>query len=166
MNLTENHTTEFKATLTDKIENEVVAFLNSKEGGDLYIGVSDGGEVLGLDDIDKIQLQLSDRIKNNIKPATLGLFDIVVKSEKDKKYIHLIVSSGQEKPYYIAKNGMSPKGCYIRIGSGNQQMSESMIEKLFSKRTRNSLSKIVSPRKNLTFEQLQIYYQAKGFNFE
>ncbi len=35
--LIENHTTEFKAILTDKIENEVVAFLNSKEGGDYKI---------------------------------------------------------------------------------------------------------------------------------
>ncbi|MFI3327241.1 MAG: putative DNA binding domain-containing protein, partial [Clostridia bacterium] len=161
MKLIENHTTEFKAKLTDKIENEIVAFLNSKEGGDVYIGVSDDGEILGLEDIDKIQLQLSDRIKNNIKPATLGLFDVVVKTEKDKKYIHLIVSSGQEKPYYIAKNGMSPKGCYIRIGSGNQQMTEAMIEDLFSRRIRNSLSKIESPRAKLTFEQLQIYYQNK-----
>lgn len=108
--------------------------LNSKEGGDLYIGVSDDAEVLGLDDIDNIQLKFSDRIKNNIKPATLGLFDIIVKSDKDKKYIHIVVSSGQEKPYYIAKNGMSPKGCYIRISSGNQQMTESMIEELYSKK--------------------------------
>ncbi len=84
MKLIENHTTEFKANITDKIENEVVAFLNSKEGGDLYIGVADDGEILGLSDIDKIQLQLSDRIKNNIKPSTLGLFDIVIKTEKDK----------------------------------------------------------------------------------
>lgn len=103
MKLIENHITEFKATLTDKIENEVVAFLNSKEGGDLYIGVADDGEIIGLADIDKIQLQLSDRIKNNIKPTTLGLFDVVAKTHKDKKYIHLVVSSGQEKPYYIAK---------------------------------------------------------------
>lgn len=138
--------------------------MNSKEGGDLFIGVSDDGDVLGLENIDKIQLQLSDRIKNNIKPVTLGLFDIVVKTDKDKKYIHLIVSSGQEKPYYIAKSGMSPKRCYIRVGSGNQQMPEEMIEDLFSRRTRNSLSKIKSPRKNLSFEQLQIYYQAKGLS--
>lgn len=160
----ENQTTEFKSNLTDKIENEVVAFLNSKEGGDIFIGIGDDGDVLGLENIDQIQLQLSDRIKNNIKPATLGLFDIVVKFEKDKKYIHLIVSSGQEKPYYIAKHGMSPRGCFIRIGSGNQPMTESMIEEYFSKRTRNSLNKIVSPRKNLDFEQLHIYYQAKGLS--
>ncbi|MEG0899968.1 MAG: putative DNA binding domain-containing protein, partial [Oscillospiraceae bacterium] len=159
--LVENKNTEFKASLTEKIENEVVAFLNSKEGGDIYIGVGDDGDVLGLENVEQIQLQLSDRIKNNIKPGTLGLFDIVVKSEKDKKYIHLFVSSGQEKPYYIAENGMSPRGCFIRIGSGNQQITESMIEELFSRRIRNSLSKIESPRHNLSFEQLQIYYQSK-----
>lgn len=40
-------------------------------------------------------------------------------------------------------------------------MTESMIEDLFSRRIRNSLSKIESPRKSLSFEQLQIYYQSK-----
>jgi predicted HTH transcriptional regulator len=41
-------------------------------------------------------------------------------------------------------------------------MSVRMIEQLFSKRTRNSLGKIVSPRQDLTFAQLKIYYDAKG----
>ncbi len=66
MNFVENHTTELKVQLTDKIEYEVVAFLNSKDGGDIYIGIDDNGEVVGLENVDTIQLQLSDRIKNNI----------------------------------------------------------------------------------------------------
>jgi predicted HTH transcriptional regulator len=37
-----------------------------------------------------------------------------------------------------------------------------MIENLFTKRTRNSLSKIQSPRQDLTFRQLKIYYEAAG----
>ena len=37
-----------------------------------------------------------------------------------------------------------------------------MIETLFSKRTRNSLGKIKSNRQDLTFEQLKIYYEARG----
>ena len=37
-----------------------------------------------------------------------------------------------------------------------------MIEELFSKRTRNSIGKIISSRQDLTFEQLKIYYDAKG----
>ncbi len=52
----------------------------------------------------------------------------MVKKEKDKKYIYPFVSSGMEKPYYLAKKGMSPKGCHFRVGSGNQQMTSDMIK--------------------------------------
>lgn len=38
--LQENNRTEFKAELNDKLEKEVVAFLNNREGGVLYIGLS------------------------------------------------------------------------------------------------------------------------------
>ena len=50
----ENDTTEFKAILNEKLEKEVVAFLNSKHGGNLYIGVSDNGEILGIQNPDKV----------------------------------------------------------------------------------------------------------------
>jgi len=33
--------------LNEKLEKEVVSFLNSKSGGDIYIGVADDGTVLG-----------------------------------------------------------------------------------------------------------------------
>lgn len=39
-----------------------------------------------------------------------------------------------------------------------------MINNEFSKRTRNSLKNIVSPKQDLTFSQLKIYYEEKGFS--
>ena len=44
--------------LNDKLEKEVVAFLNNKEGGILYIGVDDNGKPVELPDIDSIQLKI------------------------------------------------------------------------------------------------------------
>lgn len=41
-------------------------------------------------------------------------------------------------------------------------MSARQIEYLFSKRVRNSLGRIQSPRQDLTFEQPKIYYEASG----
>lgn len=158
----ENNRTEFKSQLNDKLEREVVAFLNYREGGDIYIGIDDNGAVIGVENADELQLTIADRIKNNILPATLGLFDIITENLNGKSVIHIIISSGFEKPYYIRKSGMSPKGCFIRIGSSSQPMEPNMIDDLYSKRTRNSLNKIVSPRQSLTFEQLQIYYQSKN----
>ena len=37
-----------------------------------------------------------------------------------------------------------------------------MFEHLYSRRVRNSLGRIQSPRQDLTFEQLKIYYEALG----
>ncbi len=72
------------------------------------------------------------------------------------------MASGRETPYYIKKYGMSQKGCYIRVGSSSEPMSQEMIETLFASRVRNSLSRIKSHRQDLSFEQLKIYYEEKG----
>ena len=78
--------------MNDKLEREVVAFLNYREGGDIYIGVNDDGEAIGVDNADEMQLMIADRIKDNILPATLGLFDIVTEKQNDKSVIHIIIS--------------------------------------------------------------------------
>jgi len=159
--MTENSRTEFKSKLTDDLEKEVVAFLNA-EGGVVYIG-RDEKNVYKLNNIDEIQLKIKDRLKHNISPSILGLFDIVVEEFNGEKVIKIIIASGSEKPYYIRKKGMSEKGCFIRIGSSSEPMNAKMIEELFSKRVRTTLRNIVSPRQDLTFEQLHIYYSSKGY---
>lgn len=159
--MTETNRIEFKAKLTDDLEKEVVSFLNYREGGVLYIGLDDKGQPVPLENIDVIQLKIKDRLKNNIAPSCLGLFDVVVEEINGREVIKVIIASGSEKPYYIKKRGMSEKGCFIRTGSASEPMSVRMIEDFFSKRVRTSLSKINSPRQDLSFEQLRIYYEAK-----
>lgn len=53
---------EFKATLNDRFERSVVAFLNVKEGGELYIGIADDGSVIGIEHVDDTQLRICERI--------------------------------------------------------------------------------------------------------
>lgn len=159
--MTESNRIEYKQELTDGLEKEVIAFLNYREGGIIYIGIEKDGKTIGLEDSDTIQLKIKDRLRNNIQPSCLGLFDVINQEREGKNIIKIIVASGSEKPYYLKKYGMTQKGCYIRIGSASEPMPIAMIEDLFSKRTRNSISKIVSNRQDLTFEQLNIYYQAR-----
>lgn len=161
---TENSTTEFKRQLNESLEKEVVAFLNSAKGGDLYIGVDDDGEVVGVDDVDALMLAISDRIKNNIQPTCLGLFDVYAQEHDGKTIIHVVVTRGTEKPYYLKRYGQSPAGCFIRVGSGVQPMTTGMIDQVYAGRVRNSLRNIPAPTTlKLTFQQLKIYYQEKGF---
>ncbi|MFZ2658120.1 MAG: RNA-binding domain-containing protein [Victivallales bacterium] len=160
--MTESNRIEYKQELTDLFEKEVVAFLNSHEGGVIYIGIDNSGKVIGLDDSDADQLKIKDRLKNNIQPSCLGLFDVVHEKRESRDIVKVIVAGGLEKPYYIKKYGMSERGCFIRIGSASDPMPEEMIESLYSKRVRNTIGKMSSPRQDLTFEQLFIYYEAKG----
>lgn len=84
---------------------------------------------------------------------------MLLEHTEGKPWIRLIVASGSEKTYYVRKHGMSPRGCFLRIGSAAEPMAERMIEKLFASRTRNSIGRITAPRQDLGFTQLKIYYE-------
>ena len=70
LNIIEDVRNEFKIKLTDKFEEEVISFLNTN-GGNIFIGVNDKGNVVGINgNIDFIQRKIKDRIKDNIRPST------------------------------------------------------------------------------------------------
>lgn len=162
MSNTETNRIENKEQLNEEFEQEVIAFLNYKEGGIIYVGVRKDGQVVGLKDVDLTQLQIKDRIKNNIQPSTLGLFDVIVETIDDKEVIKVVISSGTEKPYYLRKKGRTPEGCYVRVGSSKERMTERMIDDMYAKRVKHTLKEIDSPRQELTFNQLKIYYEEHG----
>jgi len=157
----ESNRIEYKRQLTDKFERSVIAFLNYPGGGEILVGVDDDGFVTGVPDADTVQLQIVDRIKNNIRPAMLGLFDVKHEQRAGKDIIRIIVSAGQQRPYYLRTRGMTEDGCFIRVGSSSQPMTERMIEGLLAKRQHSSIQTIRSPRQDLTFRQLKIYYEEK-----
>lgn len=160
--ISENKHIEFKQKVTPELEKEVVAFLNSNEGGVIYIGIDKNGLPVGVSDADNEQLLIKDRLKNNILPSCMGLFDLVIEQKEGKEIIKIIVAGGYEKPYYVKKYGLSEKGAFIRVGSSAEPMPTRQIEQLFSKRIRNSIGNMKSPKQALQFQQLHIYYQSIG----
>lgn len=162
--MTETTRIENKAVLTPDldIEKEVIAFLNYKEGGCIYIGVDKNGQTFGVDDVDDCMLRLKDRIKNNISPSAMGLFDITEEKRDGRSVVKITIASGVEKPYFKTKYGMTPRGAYLRIGTSAEPMPQETIDRLFATRTRNSISRVVSNRQDLSFEQLRIYYKEHG----
>lgn len=166
----EDSRTEFKVKLVDDLEESVIAFLN-KDGGDIYIGIDDNGNVVGLkNNMDLLQRKVKDKIISSVEPSVLGLFDLEVLEKDDKKYLKITIAKGYDTPYHIKGMGMTLDSCFIRVGSSNERMDEHLINKMFRERTKDSLKNIVSPRQDLTFTDLKIYYAEKGFdvgdNFE
>ena len=160
----ESNRLELKRELSDRLERSVVSFLNYPGGGEIIFGVEDNGIAVGVSDPDGDQLEIVDRIRSNIRPQTLGLFDVVHERTDGRDIIRIIVSCGSQRPYYIRRFGMSEMGCFIRVGSSSQPMSEQMIEELISKRQRLTLQTMPSPRQDLSFKQLCIYYEEKNLH--
>lgn len=120
----ENSRVEFKVKLVDDLEETIIGFLNSKDGGIIYLGVNDNGEVVGLNvNLDLLQRKIKDRIISNIEPSTLGLFDIEILRDNNKNYLKLTIARGLEKPYHLKGMGMTPDSCFIRVGSSNERMN-------------------------------------------
>ena len=52
MQNTETNRIENKEQLNEDFEQEVIAFLNYREGGTIYVGIRKNGQVVGIEDID------------------------------------------------------------------------------------------------------------------
>lgn len=72
----ESLTVEFKSEWNehkdgDPIKKTLVAFANTA-GGDLYIGVDDEGNVVGLTDPGRVEEKLASAVRDNISPSLVG----------------------------------------------------------------------------------------------
>ncbi len=65
MKLYESETVELKEIYTPDLKNEIIAFANTN-GGTIYIGVQDSGEIIGLDNADFVMQQISNSLRDSI----------------------------------------------------------------------------------------------------
>ncbi len=131
----ESTNVEYKRQIDDgkKIVKTAVAFLNTG-GGTLHVGVDDDGGVVGLSDPDGDQIRLGQILKDQLSPSCLGLFDIFLMRHSGKTLLRLVIVQGPEQPYHIRTQGMSERGCFIRVGSANEPMPLHEIESRFARR--------------------------------
>ena len=85
---------ELKSTITNTFLKIVSAFSNYNTGKIIF-GVDDNGKIIGLENIEKLCLDLENKINDNINPKPDFRF---IKDTK-KNIITLIVEEGFNKPY-------------------------------------------------------------------
>ena len=111
----ETENIEFKAQVTDELYKEVIAFANT-DGGTIYIGIDNEGNVTELDNVDEVYT----RITNGIRDAILPDVTMFVKYTLQENHTILIkVSEGSFKPYYLKSKGLKPSGVFVRQGTSS-----------------------------------------------
>jgi ATP-dependent DNA helicase RecG len=161
MKYVETDTIELKETLTNDIKKEIVAFANTN-GGIIYIGISDDGDVLGVVNCEQVMESISSMIHDAIKPDLSMLTAVAKISENDKNIVCIKVGKGINKPYYLSEKGLKPNGVYVRNGITSIPSTEEMIRKMILETNAYSFEDGISVNQELTFEYATKYFNRKS----
>lgn len=160
----ESETVELKEVVVDDIKKEIIAFANCN-GGKLYIGVQDDGTVVGLDNPDGTALQISNMVRDAIKPDITMFLHYETLEEDGKKIVVVDIQRGTDRPYYIAKKGMRPEGVYVRQGYSAVPATDAAIRQMIKETDGDRFESMRSLNQELTFEVAEKEFQLRKVEF-
>jgi ATP-dependent DNA helicase RecG len=111
----ETENMEFKEKWTDDSLKTICAFANTS-GGELIIGISDEGEIVGVKDIEKLIRDLPNKIRDKLKITP----SISVEEKEGRKILHIKIFPSSIPVSYEGK-------FYIRSGSTTQELKDTEL---------------------------------------
>ncbi len=125
--MTENETTEYKKTLSQLKDGiiSISAILNKHGKGDLWFGIRDDGEPLGVDTGEKTVRDISQAIAAHVEPK---IYPIITIEELKTKRCVRVRFEGAEMPYYAYGRA------YMRVADEDRQLSAKELERLILKK--------------------------------
>lgn len=160
----EGITVEYKEKLTSEARKTVVAFANTA-GGTLYIGVSDDGTPVGVKDPDEIILQLTNMVRDAIRPDVTMFTSATVEKTEEKQVVALHVQKGTAAPYYLAGKGIRPEGVYVRQGASSVPATEAAILRMIRETGGDSYEEMRSLVQELSFDAVSKAFSQAGLPF-
>ncbi|MDD7389075.1 MAG: ATP-binding protein [Lachnospiraceae bacterium] len=137
----ETRTLEFKETITNTFLKTVSAFSNY-DGGIIFFGIDDDGNIKGLPDVKRSCLDIENKINDSISPQP----DYTLEIQNNDQTIKLTVKSGFQKPYLYKSKA------YKRNDTATIEVD--ILE----------FSRLVLDGKNIRFEELS--YKEQELSFE
>ncbi|MCT4612816.1 MAG: putative DNA binding domain-containing protein [Clostridia bacterium] len=160
----EDERNELKATFIKDIKKEIIAFANTL-GGKLYIGISDNGEVIGVENTDTLIIDITNMLRDSISPDIMGNIKIKAIEENNKDIILIEVAKGINKPYYLNSKGIKTSGVFVRQGSSSVPASESAIRNMIKMTDGYSYEKAESLEQTLTFRTVKNEFEIRNIPF-
>ncbi|MCR5609017.1 MAG: putative DNA binding domain-containing protein [Lachnospiraceae bacterium] len=146
----ENKGLEFKETITNTFLKTVSAFSNFN-GGTIMFGVDDKGNIKGLDNADKLVLDIENKINDSISPKP----DYSMSVNKRNGVISLKVSEGKYKPYlYKGK-------AYRRSDTATIEVDQLELKRLTLEGANLYYEKLSCGKEDLKFSYFELKFKEK-----
>lgn len=165
MTFEETPTIELKRMYTPALKKEIVAFANTN-GGTIYIGVEDDGNVIGVPNAHEVEESVNALIHNAIVPDLSMFAEAHCEWFDDVELVVVTVHKGPNRPYCIEGKGMCPEGVYVRQGTSAQPLSYEGIRRLLREVSGSDFESERSLEQNLSFEQAERVFGRHEIAFE
>ncbi len=153
----ETRTIEFKEMITNTFLKTVSAFSNY-DGGEIFLGIDDNGNIKGLPDVKQACLDIENKINDSITPQP----DYTLELQNNDRTIKLTVKSGFQKPY-LYKSKAYKRNDIATIEADTLELSRLILE---GKNIR--FEELPCKDQELTFDtlcqKLKEYIQIETFN--
>ena len=153
---TESQNIEFKESWRDEYQKWICGFANA-QGGILYVGVKDNGEVCGVQDAKK----LMEDIPNKVRDMMGILVDVNLKEKDEKQYLEIVTEA---YPYPISFRGKY----YQRSGVTNQELKGAALDRFMLRKQGKTWDGVPVPYlkaedlDNATFDLFRKYAKRSG----
>ena len=164
MTFQESETLELKEIVVEDIKKEIIAFANSA-GGTLYVGVADDGNIVGVENPDTVIQQISNMVRDSIKPDITMFIRYAAKNVEGKQIVAVEIQRGTERPYYLAKKGLRPEGVYVRQGTSSVPATSTAIRRMIKDTDGDSFEAMRSLEQNLTFQAAEKEFALRDLAF-
>ena len=157
----ESERIEYKSQMIEDLYREVIAFANSN-GGVIYIGIDDQGNLTGIDNVDETYTRITNGIRDAIAPDVTMFVRYIL---QDNKVIQIEVGEGSYKPYYLKSKGMKPNGVYVRHGASSVQASPDQIRKMIKESDGDNFEASRCMEQELTFHAAETAFKQYDVEF-
>lgn len=144
----ETENIEFKVQVTDDLYKEVIAFANT-DGGIVYVGIDDNGNVTGIENIDETYTRITNGIRDAIMPDVTMFVKYTL---QDNGVVKISVGEGSYKPYFLKSKGLKSGGVYIRQGTLSVPASYEQIRQMIKSSDGDTFEEMRSMEQELTFD--------------
>ena len=130
----ESQNIEYKSSWHDDYLKWLCGFANA-QGGKIYIGKDDNGNIVGIEDYKKLMDEIPNKIKNNLGITA----EVNLLQEDGKHFIEIVVS-----PYSVP---ISLRGrYYYRSGSVKQELTGNSLNEFLLKKAGQTWDNVIEQR--------------------